>query len=80
MHEEFFYNCKTHKRLLRSKKQWSFGQIYFRKLNKLAVLSNFLAFGLFLFNKISLLDPDPHSLCKMNADPCGSGSTVLTSK
>ena len=60
MHEEFFYSCKTHKRLLKSKKQWSFGQIYFKKFNKLAVFSNFLEFFLFLFEKFSLLDPDQY--------------------
>ena len=43
-----------------------------QKLNKIAVISNFLAFFfLFLFEKLSLLDPGPGG--KMNADPCGSG-------
>ena len=41
-------------------------QIYFKNLNKLAVVY-FLAFFLFLFEKISILDPDPEE--KMNADP-----------
>ena len=45
------------------------------KLNKIAIISNFLAFFLFLFEKFSLMDPDPGG--KMNADPCGSGSTAL---
>ena len=35
-------------------------QIYLKTLNKLAVIGNFLAFFLFLFDKFSLLDPDPH--------------------
>ena len=51
-------------------------QIYFKKLNKVAVISNFLAFFQFLVDKFTLLDPDPGG--KMNADPCGSGSTALT--
>ena len=42
-------------------------QIYFKNLNKLAVIANFLAFLLFLFDNFSLLDPDPGE--KMNADP-----------
>ena len=42
-------------------------QIYLKTLNKLAVIGNFLAFFLFLFDKFSLLDPDP----------CGFGSTAL---
>ena len=50
-------------------------QIYFKKLNKVAVISNFLAFFQFLVDKFTLLDPDPGG--KMNADPCGSGSTAL---
>ena len=41
----------------------------------MAVISNFLAFFRFLFEKFSLLDPDPGG--KMNADPYGSGSTAL---
>ena len=36
-----------------------------KKLNAFAVISNFLAFFLFLYDKFSLLDP------------CGSGSTAL---
>ena len=47
------------------------------KLNKIAVICNFLAFFLFLFEKFSLLDPDPQIEWgstpdpggKMNADP-----------
>ena len=50
-------------------------QIYFKKLNKVAVISNFLAFFQFLVDKFTLLDPDLGG--KMNADPCGSGSTAL---
>ena len=42
-------------------------QIYFKKLNKVAVISNFLAFFQFLVDKFTLLDPDPHI-------ECGSGS------
>ena len=34
-------------------------QIYLKKLNKLAIFSNFLVFLLFLFEKFTLLDPDP---------------------
>ena len=50
-------------------------QIYFKTLNKAAVISNFLAFFQFLVDKFILLDPDPGG--KINADPCGSGSTAL---
>ena len=39
------------------------------KLNKVAVTSNFLAFFQFLVDKFTV--------GKMNADPCGSGSTAL---
>ena len=46
-------------------------------MNKLAIMTNFLAFFLFLFDNFSLLDPDPDPGVKMNADPCGSGSTAL---
>ena len=63
--------------MLKSKNQWSFGQIYFQKWNKLAVFSNFLAFFLFIFDKFSLLDPDPDPEGKKNADPWRSGSTAL---
>ena len=83
MHEEFFYSCKTHKRLLKSKKQWSVGQIYFKKLNKLAVLAislNFFCFYLKNFPswiRIPIQYADPVPGDKMNADPCGYGSTAL---
>ena len=50
-------------------------QIYLLKLNKIAVISNFLAFFQLLVDKFNLLDPDPGE--KMNAGPCGSGSTAL---
>ena len=50
-------------------------QIYLKKLNKVAVISNFLAFFQFLVDKFTPLNPDPEG--KMNADPCGSGSTAL---
>ena len=50
-------------------------KIYFEKLNKLAVINNFLAFICFYFKKFSLLAPDPGG--KMNGDPCGSGFTAL---
>ena len=48
-----------------------------KKLNKVAVISNFLVFFQFLVDKFTFLDPDPGG--KMNADPCGSrsGSTAL---
>ena len=42
-------------------------QIYFKKLYKVAVISNFLAFIQVLGDKFTLLDPDPQS-------ECGSGS------
>ena len=43
-------------------------QIYFlKKNNKVAVISNFLAFFQFFVDKFPLLDPDPGG--KMNADP-----------
>ena len=45
-------------------------QFYFLKLNKLAFITNFLAFIMFLIEIFSLLDPDPHI-------ECGSGSTAL---
>ena len=69
-----FFSCKRHKRLLKSKKQRRFANLL-KNLNKLAVIINFLAFFLFLFEKFSLLDPDPG--VKMNADPSGSGSIAL---
>ena len=50
-------------------------QIYFKTLDKVTVISNFLAFFLLLVDKFTLLDPDPGG--KMNVDPCGSGSTAL---
>ena len=50
-------------------------QIYFKNLNKLAVITNYLAFFLFLFDNFYFLDPDPR--VKTNADPCGFGSTAL---
>ena len=37
-----------------------------KNLNKIAIITNFLAFLLFLFEKFSLLDPDPGG--KINAD------------
>ena len=40
-----------------------------KKLNTIAIISNFLAFFLFLFEKYSFLDPDPDPGVKMNADP-----------
>ena len=40
-----------------------------KKPNKVAVISNFLAFFKFLVNKFTLLDPDPDPGGKMNADP-----------
>ena len=47
-------------------------QIYFKKFNKVEVISHFLAFVQFLVDNFTLLDPDPAG--KMNAYPCGSGS------
>ena len=58
-------------------------QIYLRNLNKLVIIINFLAFFLFLFEnfpswiRIRILKADPDPGGKMNADPCGSGSTAL---
>ena len=48
-----------------------------KKLNKIAVVSNFLAFFCFYLKNFPswMMDPDPGG--KMNADPCGSGSTAL---
>ena len=42
-------------------------QNYFKNLIKIAVITNFLAFFLFLFDNFILLDPDPG--VKMIADP-----------
>ena len=44
-------------------------QIYFKNLNKFAVFTNFFAFFLFLFEKVSLLDLELDLGGKMNADP-----------
>ena len=72
------YSCKTHKRLLKSKKQWSFGQINFQKnsinLQFLAISLHFFCFYLKNFPswiRIHILntDPDPDPGDKMNADP-----------
>ena len=52
-------------------------QIYFIHLNKTAIITNFLAVFLFLFEKFSLVEPDPDPGGKMNADPCRSISTAL---
>ena len=60
-------SCKKQKRLLKSKKQWCLCKFTLETLNKVAVISNFLAFFLFLVDKFTLLDPDPGG--KMNADP-----------
>ena len=54
-------------------------QIYIKTLNKVAVISNFLAFFQFLIDKFTLLDQDPDPGGKMNAYPCGSGSTAMVS-
>ena len=60
-----FLSCKKHKRLLKSRKQWILCKF------TLAVISNFLAFFMFLFDKFTLLEPDPNldPGVKMNADP-----------
>ena len=50
-------------------------QIYFNNLNKLAVITNFLAFFLFFIRQF--FPPGSGSRSQMNADPCGSGSTAL---
>ena len=70
-----FLTFKKPKRLLKSKKQWSLCKFTFKKLYKVAVISNFLTFFKFLVDIFTLLDPDPGR--KMNAGPCGSGSTAL---
>ena len=44
--------------MLKSKKQWSLCKCTLKKLDKLAVLSNFLTFFPFLVDKFALLDPD----------------------
>ena len=44
-------------------------KIYFKKLNKLVVISNFLSFFLFLFGKFPLLDPDPGGEINVDPDP-----------
>ena len=49
-------------------------QIYFKNLLKLQLLAISLPFIFFLFEKFSLLAPDPDPGGKTNADPCGSGS------
>ena len=61
--------------MLKSKKQWSLCKFNFKKLYKVAVISNFLAFIQFIVDKFTLLAPDPGG--KMNEDPCGSGSMRL---
>ena len=60
-------SCKKHKRLLKIKKQCSLKKCTLKKLNKFAVISNFLAFFQFSVEIFTLLDPDPHI-------ECGSGS------
>ena len=65
--------------MLKSKKQWSLCKFTLKTLNKVAVISNFLAFFQVLVDKFTLLDPDPDPGGNMNADPCGSGSTALAS-
>ena len=56
-------------------------QIYFKNLNKLAFITNFLAFFLFLFDNFSLLDPDLHMESGSRSEnECGSGSTALIQK
>ena len=53
------------------------------KLNKIAVISNFLAFfccykeNFPSWIRIRIMNAAPDPGGKMNADPCGSGSTAL---
>ena len=67
-----FLSCKKHESLLKSKKQWSLCKFTLKKLNKVVVISNFLAFFQFLLTNLpswirihmdlhsfSFLDPDP---------------------
>ena len=73
-----FLSCKKPKRLLINKKQWSLCKFTFKKLNKVAVISNFLAFFQSLVDKFTLLDPDPHiESGSRRENECGSGSTAL---
>ena len=65
-----FYSSKKPKILLKSKNQWSLCKFTFQKF-KLAVISNFLAFFCFLFERFSLLEGFKRE------NECGSGSTAL---
>ena len=47
------------------------------KNKKFTIINNVLTFFLLLFSIFSLLVPDPDPGVKVNADPCGSRSTVL---
>ena len=65
-----FLSCKKTKRLLKSKKQGSLCKFTFKKFNKVVVICIFLVFSWHIYPPT-----DPGG--KMNADPCGSGSTAL---
>ena len=68
--------------MLKRKKQWSLFKFTFKKLKKLAVFSNFLAFFLFLVDIFTLLDPDTHieyGSGSRRENEYGSGSTALMS-
>ena len=62
-------SCKKHKRLLKSKKQWMLCKFTFKKFNKLAVISNFLAFFLFFVDKFTLPDLDLGGKMIVDPDP-----------
>ena len=47
-----FLKLKKHKRLVKSKIHWSLFKFTWKNLNKLAIISNFLAFFLFLFENL----------------------------
>ena len=49
-----------------------------KNLNKIAIITNFLAFFLFLIEQFSLPDPEPHTECGSGREnECGSVSTAM---
>ena len=74
-HKEFSIVVKNIKDCSKVRNNGACANLLFFKNNKLAVISNLLAFFLILVDKFTLLDPDPQG--KMNADPCRSVSTAL---
>ena len=71
-----FFKLKNTKDCSKVRNNGACANLLLKKLEKAAVISNFLAFFQFLVDKFTLLDPVPGG--KINADPCGSGSTALT--